>query len=121
MTRPARDDRGQAAVEYAGVLALLLFVALAAIQLGLVAYTVQQAGTASRAAARVASQEGGADRYVESGKAAMSDWLADEAVISEAPGGSSDEVKVTVRVKVPALLPVFDFGDATRSTTMRCD
>ncbi|MGW6459547.1 hypothetical protein ACWF94_27095, partial [Streptomyces sp. NPDC055078] len=38
-THPAaarrRADRGQAAIEYAGVITLLLFVALAAIQLGL--------------------------------------------------------------------------------------
>ncbi|MFF3400538.1 TadE/TadG family type IV pilus assembly protein [Streptomyces sp. NPDC002659] len=121
MRRRARDDRGQSAVEYAGVVALLLFVALAAIQLGLVAYTAQQAGTASRAAARVASQKDGAGRYEESGRAAMSDWLADRASITEGPGGSSDEVRVTVRVKVPALLPVFDFGEAERSTTMPLD
>ncbi len=112
-----RDDRGQAALEFAGVITLLIFVALAAIQLGLVAYTAQQAGTAARAAARVASQgEGGGQA---AGHAAMSDWLADGATVAEEAGGS--EVTVTVTVQVPALLPVFDFGSATRSVTMPVD
>ncbi|MFI1398380.1 TadE/TadG family type IV pilus assembly protein [Streptomyces sp. NPDC020681] len=113
--RRRRDDRGQAALEYAGVITLLLFVALAAIQLGLVAYTAQQAGTAARAAARVASQDGDA---ATAGRGAMSDWLADDARITQSGG---DEVTVTVRIGVPALLPVFDFGDATRTVTMPRD
>ncbi len=45
---PARD-RGQVAIEYLGFIPILLLVALAAVQLGLVAYTAQQAGTAARA------------------------------------------------------------------------
>ena len=105
---PPETDRGQAALEYAGVITLLLFVALAAIQLGIVAYTAQQAGTAARAAARVASHgEGGGEA---AGYAAMSDWLADGAQVSAPAGGG--EVTATVTIQVPALLPVFDFGSA---------
>ncbi|NEC52522.1 septum formation initiator, partial [Actinospica acidiphila] len=36
-------DRGQVAIEYLGFLPVLLIVAMAAVQLGLIAYTAQQA------------------------------------------------------------------------------
>ncbi|MEV8330384.1 TadE/TadG family type IV pilus assembly protein [Streptomyces niveus] len=117
--RNKAGDGGQAAIEFAGLIALLLFVALAAIQLGLAAYAVQQAGTASRAAARAASQYD--YDYQAVGKASMSDWLADGADIDSA-WCFADEVEVTARVDVPSILPdVFDFDDAERSTTMPCD
>ena len=48
-------DRGQVALEYLGFVPLLILVALAGIQLGLIAYAAQQAGTAARAGARAAS------------------------------------------------------------------
>lgn len=50
-----RTDRGQVAIEYMGFIPLLLIVGLFAIQLGVAAYTVSQAGTGARAAARMAS------------------------------------------------------------------
>ena len=50
--RGARDDRGVSAVEFAGMLPLMLLVGMAVIQLGIAGYAVQQAGTAARAAAR---------------------------------------------------------------------
>lgn len=113
----ARDDRGQAALEYVGVITLLLFVALAAIQLGIAAYAVQQAGTAARAAARTASYP---DRdYAAAGRASLSDWLADGATFSPPSGG--DAVTVTATVPIPRVLPVFDFGSASRSVTMPRD
>ncbi|MEE1756286.1 TadE family protein [Streptomyces sp. SP18CS02] len=108
-----RRDDGQSAVEFVGWITLLLFVALAAIQLGLVAYAVQQAGTASRAAARVASQGGDGQ---SAGLNAMSGWLADGAQVDPQVGG--DAVSATARVPIPALLPAFDFGTAERTTTM---
>ncbi|MFF3552969.1 TadE family protein [Streptomyces tsukubensis] len=120
--RPAARDRGQAAVEYAGVLSLLVFVALAAIQIGLVAYTAQQAGTAARAAARTEATLDGTGRGPAAGRAAISGWLADGARFD--PGtcsGEDDEVSVTVVVEVPSLLPVFDFDPAVRTVTMPCD
>ncbi|MFE7132341.1 TadE/TadG family type IV pilus assembly protein [Streptomyces sp. NPDC057638] len=116
----AQVPRGQAALEYAGVIALLLFVGLAALQLGIVAYTAQQAGTAARAAARTAAMPDGEGRGVAAGEAAMSDWLVDGADIS-APDCGGDQITATVTVEVPALLPVLDFGAASRSVTMPCD
>ncbi|MFG3495152.1 TadE/TadG family type IV pilus assembly protein [Streptomyces sp. NPDC047928] len=110
---PGRREGGQSAVEYVGWITVLLFVALAAIQLGIVAYAVQQAGTASRAAARVASQggDGGA-----AGRSAVSGWLADDADISAVADG--ERARGSASIRIPSLLPVLDFGTAHRTTTM---
>ncbi|MFJ9027798.1 TadE/TadG family type IV pilus assembly protein [Streptomyces sp. NPDC102274] len=119
--RTARDarERGQIALEYVGVITLLLFIALAAIQLGLAGYAVQQASTAARAAARAETYEDASMSSETAGEAATSDWLTvdiDEPVIS------GDEVTLTAHVKIPALLPkVFDLGEAKRSATMPLD
>ncbi|MFJ4919720.1 TadE/TadG family type IV pilus assembly protein [Streptomyces sp. NPDC088725] len=111
-------DQGQAALEYVGVITLLLLVALAAIQLGIAAYTVQQAGTAARAAARTASYP---DRdYAAAGHAALSGWLSKGASFGMG-GAGGNGVTVTATVRVPAILPVFHFGSATRSVTMPLD
>lgn len=76
-----RDDRGQVALEYIGFVAILLLVGLAAIQLGVAAYAVNQAGTGARAAARAASLDeprAGEARLdpVAAGTAAVSGWLS---------------------------------------------
>ncbi|WP_030800898.1 TadE family protein [Streptomyces sp. NRRL S-337] len=112
-------DRGQASIEFLGFLPILLVVALAVVQLGLAAYTVQQAGTGARAAARTASMDR-ADRETDprsAGRAAMSGWVADRATISVSEGG--DAVSATARVTIPSIIPgVDDFGSASRSATM---
>ena len=43
---------GSNAIEYLGFLPVLILVGMAAVQLGLIAYTAQQAGTGARAGAR---------------------------------------------------------------------
>lgn len=102
------------------MLPLFLLVAMAAIQLGVAGYAVQQAGTGARAAARIASQAEIADDYVATGKAAMSKWTASRS--SFALGGGDDEVRVTTTVTIPSVVPgVDDFGDASRSATMPRD
>ncbi|MEV6421976.1 TadE/TadG family type IV pilus assembly protein [Streptomyces sp. NPDC051662] len=119
--RTARDarERGQVALEYVGVITLLLLVALAAIQLGLAAYAVQQASTAARAAARAESYNDVNTSAQAAGRAATSEWLT---VDIPEPSINGDEVTVTAKVKVPSLLPkVFDFGEARRSATMPLD
>nr|WP_075001848.1 TadE/TadG family type IV pilus assembly protein [Streptomyces qinglanensis] len=116
-TRGREADRGSSALEFAGMLPLLLLVALAAIQLGIVGYAVQQAGTGARAAARVASREETADRYAAGGRAAMSDWTAERSSFTRADGAG--EVRVTATVSIPSLLPGMDsLGSASRSATM---
>ncbi|MEO3976031.1 TadE/TadG family type IV pilus assembly protein [Streptomyces sp. CAU 1734] len=114
-----RADRGQAAVEFAGLITLLLIAGLAAIQLGLVAYTAQQAGTAARAAARTASQEDGAEYAGAAGRAAMSEWLDGGVEVGGCGGGG--EVTAVARISVPSVIPLFSFDAATRTVTMPCD
>ncbi|MGW1374879.1 TadE family protein [Streptomyces sp. NPDC002446] len=114
---PGRD-RGQVSIEFLGFLPILLLVALAVIQLGLAAYTVQQAGTGARAAARTASMDRAEQESdpQTAGRAAMSGWVADDATISV--GGAGDAVRATATVRIPSLIPGVDFGTASRSATM---
>lgn len=117
-TPAAERDRGQVALEYVGFLAFLLVVGLAAIQLGLAAYAVQQAGTGARAAARAAGYRediaNGVDP-VTAGESAMSGWLHGTVSVG---GGADGGVTATATVPVPAVIPLFHFGPATRSVTM---
>ncbi|MER6052882.1 TadE/TadG family type IV pilus assembly protein [Streptomyces sp. NPDC001793] len=117
-TRRRPRDRGSASLEFLGILPVLLLVALAAVQLGLAAYAVQQAGTAARAAARTAAMDP-TDQETDpqtAGRAAISDWVARRASISV--GGSGDAVSATATVPIPSILPGADFGSARRSATM---
>ncbi|TXS37760.1 TadE/TadG family type IV pilus assembly protein [Streptomyces sp. OR43] len=117
--KPPRD-RGQVAFEYMGFVPLLLLVGLCAIQLGIAAYAVNQAGTGARAAARTASHDFPEIPPVVAGHRAMSDWISKNgnAVVHPAPSGA-DTVKYTAEVKIPSIIPwVNDFGTATRSSTM---
>ncbi|MFE6690002.1 TadE family protein [Streptomyces sp. NPDC057743] len=116
--RPRARDRGSASLEFLGVLPILLLVALAAVQLGLAAYAVQQAGTAARAAARTAAMDPVDQRTdpTSAGRAAISRWVADRAAITV--GGSGDTVSATATVHIPSILPGADFGSASRSATM---
>ncbi|MFB7632096.1 TadE family protein [Streptomyces sp. NPDC056149] len=117
-TRTRARDRGSASLEFLGVLPILLLVALAAVQLGLAAYAVQQAGTAARAAARTAAMDPVDQRTdpTSAGRAAISSWVADRAAITV--GGSGDTVTATATVQIPSILPGADFGSARRSATM---
>ncbi|MFH0242574.1 TadE/TadG family type IV pilus assembly protein [Streptomyces sp. HK10] len=118
--RRRRSDRGQVAVEYIGMLPVLILVGLALIQFGLAAYTIQQAGTASRAAARMASHDRPGMPPAQAGREAMSDWLADGARFRQW-AGAHDEVKVTATVRIPSIIPGVSFGDTERTTTMPRD
>ncbi len=112
----AHRDRGQAALEYLGFLPVLLLVGMAAVQLGLIAYTAQQAGTAARAGARSASL----DRSAAEGCAqAVSGWLAGRTGCASSFG--DDEVTVTADVGIPSVVPFWDFGPAHRTATMPLD
>ncbi|MFJ4535888.1 TadE/TadG family type IV pilus assembly protein [Streptomyces tibetensis] len=109
-------DRGQVAIEYIGFLPILLIVALGAVQLGLIAYTAQQAGTAARTGARSASLDGPSEADC---KAAVSSWLADGTSCSAPTGG--DEVTVTATVQIPSLVPGWEFDPAVKTATMPRD
>jgi Flp pilus assembly protein TadG len=114
-------DRGVTAVEFVGWIPILLVTALAAIQLGVAGYAVLQAGSAARAAARTAAQDEIADQYETSGRAAMSGFLAEDAVIDRT-AACGEETTVTVTVRIPSVMPFLDdLGDASRTVTMPCD
>jgi hypothetical protein len=118
VTRRKRDrcrDRGSASLEYLGVLPLLLLLALAGIQLGLVAYTASQAGTAARAAARMAARYDPPVSGETAGHNAVSDWLDPQIGI----GITGDSVTATATIDVPSVIPgVNIFGPVHRSATM---
>ncbi|TPQ19633.1 TadE/TadG family type IV pilus assembly protein [Streptomyces sporangiiformans] len=102
-------------LEFAGFLPILLLIGMAAIQLGLVGYAINQAGSGARAAARVASQDGAGEA---AGQAAMSDWL--DANVSAPKGG--DTTTATVTVDVPVLIPFVEFDwQVVRRATMPND
>lgn len=109
-------DRGQAAIEYLGFLPILIIVGMAVVQLGLIAYTAQQAGTAARAGARSASLQESAQGACA---AAVSSWLADGTDCPPSYGG--DEVTVTATVQIPSIVPGWEFDPATRTATMPLD
>jgi hypothetical protein len=125
LARPSRPrtprDRGVASLEYLGMLPFLLLIALAGIQLGLVAYCGTQAGTAARTAARTAAE--GGDRGGETagrtaGQQAVSDWLGADTDITF-PVDQGEKVTATASVRVPSVLPgVHLFGPVARSATM---
>ncbi|WP_037683405.1 TadE/TadG family type IV pilus assembly protein [Streptomyces griseus] len=112
--RCRRRDRGQVAIEYLGFVPILMLVALAGIQLGIIAYAAQQAGTAARAGARAASLGGSAQQGCQ---AAVSDWIS--VSCSPEPGG--DEVKVTATVQIPSVVLIWDFDPAVKTATMPID
>lgn len=114
--RRARGDTGSVAVEFLGFLPVLLAVALAVVQLGIAAYTVQQAGTAARTAARTATVDDPETSPESAGQASISGWLADGARISVSGG---EEAHATATIEIPSVIPGVDFGDARRSATMR--
>lgn len=117
LSRRAGRDRGQVAIEYLGFIPILILVAMAGIQVGLIAYTAQQAGTAARAGARAASLEAGAAQ--EGCQNAVSGWLADGTTCSEAAGG--DSVTVTATVQIPSIVPGWNFDPAQKTATMPLD
>ncbi|MEV6587574.1 TadE family protein [Streptomyces acidicola] len=114
--RGVRGDRGASILEFAGFLPILLLVGMAAIQLGLIGYGVNQAGTAARAAARAESLNPGTGGAA--GQAAASQWL--DPVV-EPGGGGGDTVTATVVVNVPSVIPLFDVPPIERSVTMPND
>lgn len=111
-----RRDRGQVAVEYLGFIPVLMLVAMAVVQIGLIAYTAQQAGTAARAGARAASLGQSSEQACAG---AVSGWLAGGTSCPASYGGK--EVTVTAGVHIPSIVPGWDFGRAHKTATMPLD
>jgi Flp pilus assembly protein TadG len=105
-------DSGQVAIEYLGFIPVLLIVALAGIQIGVVAYAAEQAGTAARAGARAASLRQDAQQ-------ACAGAVSSGITVNCSSGAGADSVTVTATVRIPKI--VWDFGDATKTATMPLD
>ncbi|MFE1754584.1 TadE/TadG family type IV pilus assembly protein [Streptomyces anandii] len=115
--RDRRRDRGQVAIEYLGFIPVLMLVAVAVIQIGLVAWAAQQAGTAARAGARAASLGMSAQQGCQE---AVADSLSGRTRCSQASGGGTVTVVATVRI--PSIIPLWDpIGDAHKTATMPLD
>jgi Flp pilus assembly protein TadG len=99
LRRLHRDQRGQASVEFAGVLVWLLLAALFIWQLLLVTWSFNQASNAARTASRVDGRGGSAEK---AGRAALSPGLRDHAKIEMAGE------KATVKVRIPIVVPGLD-------------
>ncbi|GGY90877.1 TadE/TadG family type IV pilus assembly protein [Streptomyces poonensis] len=112
--RNAGDDRGVSMLEFAGFLPILLLIGMAAIQLGLIGYGINQAGSGARAAARAASL---GDDGAAAGQASVSGWLNPQV----APATGGDTTTATVTVTVPSVIPLFDDVTVTRDATMPND
>ncbi|MFS8201002.1 TadE/TadG family type IV pilus assembly protein [Streptomyces sp. CWNU-52B] len=102
-------------LEFAGFLPILLVIGMAAIQLGLIGYGINQAGSAARAAARAASQ---GDDGTAAGVASVSGWLHPSV---SAPEGTGDLTTATVTLKVPAVIPLLPTVTVERHATMPTD
>ncbi|HET8951865.1 MAG TPA: TadE/TadG family type IV pilus assembly protein [Solirubrobacteraceae bacterium] len=102
LRRAHRDQRGQASVEFAGVLVWLLLAALFVWQLMLVTWAFNQASNAARTASRVDGRGGDA---VKAGREALSKGLRDGARIR------MEGERAVVRVRIPILLPGLDSDD----------
>ena len=99
LRRVHRDQRGQASVEFAGVLVWLLLAALFIWQLMLVTWSFNQASNAARTASRTDGRGGNA---VKAGRDALSPGLREGAKISMAGE------RATVRVRIPIVVPGLD-------------
>jgi hypothetical protein len=115
--RRDRRDRGSASLEFLGMLPILLLIALAGVQLGLVAYTAAQAGTAARAAARMEALHDHPVTGSAAGTQAVSSWLRDGTRVTTT-GDAADSVRATATVRIPSLFPGLDPGTVTRTATM---
>ncbi|WSU46589.1 pilus assembly protein [Streptomyces sp. NBC_01089] len=114
---PRHDDRGTAILEFTGMLPLLLFIGMAAIQLGIVGYTANQAGTAARAAARTEALDAGTG--AAAGQDAVSGWLQGNTHVEV---GGGDTVRATATITVPSVLPgIHLFGPVHRTVAMPND
>ena len=130
MTRPAggrsvrrsdRSDRGQAAVELALVLPVLLLLLLALVQTALVARDEVLVQDAARAAAREASVDAGDRRVSEAARRTLSGV----AVAVRRSGGVGDPISVVVRSRdhtnLPLIGPLFQDVVLSAHATMRAE
>jgi hypothetical protein len=111
-------DRGVASLEYLGMLPFLLLVALTGIQLGIVAYCNEQAGTAARTAARTAAQANAKTDPVTAGRDAVSGWV-NPTIGPRGNNNDPNAITFSATVRIPSVIPGISFFDpVTRTATM---
>lgn len=103
-----RRERGSTAVELAGMLPMLLLVALFAWQALMVAFTVTAAENAARSGSRA---EGRGDDGRATAFESLPSWLREDAQVE------IDGELVEVRVPVPLVVPGVSLGGATVART----
>ncbi len=113
MRRPrTRGDRGQVAVEFTGMVPVILLTMALLWQVVLVGYTYVLAGNAADEAARAAAVdgdcEGAANRHL--------DGMWSGAQVSGCGPGADGMVRVTVSVPVPILFPGLGSFDGVEAT-----
>jgi Flp pilus assembly protein TadG len=123
--RRGRGDGGQAAVELALVLPLVVVVLLAVVQVGLIVRDQILVVHAAREAAREAAVDPGTDaprRAALAGSALSGDRLS---VTSAGRGPAGSRVRVEVRYRAPTAVPLVGaaLGDLTleAAATMRVE
>jgi len=105
-----RRQQGQASIEVAALLPALLLVALACWQTVLAGWTAVSAAHAARAAARA---ELVGDAPLPAASAAVPDSMRAGLVVSDRGG------RVTVRVRVPAVIPGLDLSLSAQADVVR--
>ncbi|MFE5485973.1 TadE/TadG family type IV pilus assembly protein [Streptomyces sp. NPDC056527] len=95
-------DKGQVAVEFLGMVPLILLTLVLLWQCVLVGYTFTLAGNAADEAVRAGAVDGDCQA---AGTRHLDGAWASGASVSCAPSGSGDMVTATVRLKVPVLFP----------------
>ena len=112
LRRAHRDQRGQASIEFAGVLVWLLLAALFVWQMMLVAWAFNQASNAARTASRVEGRGGDPEK---AGRDALSPGLRKKARITMRTAEQAE-----VRVLIPIVIPGLEHPDfaATKTATL---
>jgi len=125
VTRTRRGGHGQATVELALLLPVVVLLVLAVLQLALVARDVVLVTHASREAARAAAVDPEPDAPLRAARAAGG--LDPDRLRVEARGGADagDRVQVEVTYEIPTTVPIIGslLGDPTvhSTTTMRVE
>jgi pilus assembly protein CpaE len=95
----ARDDAGQAALEFTGMFPVVMLLVLLVWQVGLTSVSLALTGHAANEAARAAAL--GED--VSTALDTVPDWFAQAMTVTQSPSGDS----VRVRTRLPILTPGF--------------
>ncbi|GAA1599685.1 MULTISPECIES: TadE/TadG family type IV pilus assembly protein [Streptomyces] len=106
--RAAAGDRGQVAVEFAGMVPLILLLVVAVWECVLIGYAFSLAGNAADEAARAGAVKGGGACAAAAGEHIGSAWGMTAECRAE-----GRLYKATVKLEIPVLHPSLSFGAIT--------